>query len=200
VIHIYEADWSLLLKYFIAYTVHGAACRAQTVQPKQTGGRPGKCSAHTAALATITAETMCLKKLTEATIYNDAKACFDRIIENISNATLISKGLHPKIPHVHAKALSSANYYIKTKQGLHDVPNGHMRPEPFLGTGQVAADRMPRWSIQSDLRIRLYDAKAISNPIICPISKATLLEKIRAFVDDTNSLSLCKNPEELEEI
>jgi hypothetical protein len=200
VIHIYEADWNLLLKYFIAYKVHGAACRAQTVQPEQTGGRPGKCTAHTAALTTITAETICLQKVTGATIYNDAKACFDRIIENISNATLISEGLHPKIAKIHHETLSNAHYYIKTKQGLHDIPNGHMKPDHFLGSGQGAADSMPRWSIQSDLLIRLYNAKAISNPIICPISKAEMLEKIRAFVDDTNSLSLCKGPEELEKL
>jgi hypothetical protein len=200
VIHIYEADWNLLLKYFIAYKVHGAACQAGTVQPEQTGGRPGKCSAHTAALTTITTETICLQKLTGATIYNDAKACFDRIVENISNVTLLSEGLHPKIATLHAQTLSTANYIIKTKHGLHDIPNGHMRPEPFLGTGQGAADSMPRWSILSDLLIRLYNSKAISNPIICPISKKKLLEKIRAFVDDTNSLSLCKGPEELEQI
>jgi hypothetical protein len=200
VIHIYEADWNLLLKYFIAYKVHGEACRAQTVQPEQTGGRPGKCAANTAALTTITSETICLQKLTGATIYNDAKACFDRIIENVSNATLISEGLNPKIAVLHAQTLSTANYIIKTKQGLHDTPNGHMKPEPFLGTGQGAADSMPRWSIQSDLLIRLYNANAISDPIIIPISKAVLMEKIRAFVDDTNSLNLCKSPEELEQL
>jgi hypothetical protein len=175
VIHIYEADWNLLLKYFIAYKVHGAACRAQTIQPEQTGGRPGKSAAHTAALTTITAETITLQKLTGATIYNDAKACFDRIIENISNATLISEGLNPKIAELHANTLSKADYVIKTKQGIHDIPNGHLKPAPFFGTGQGAADSMPRWSIQSDLLIRLYNAKAISEPIICPISKALVL-------------------------
>jgi hypothetical protein len=77
VIHIYEADWNLLLKYYICYNVHVAACKAQTVQPEQTGGIPGKSSAHTAAITTITAETILLQIVPGATVYNDAKACFD---------------------------------------------------------------------------------------------------------------------------
>jgi hypothetical protein len=200
VIHIYEADWNLLLKYFICYKVHGAACKAQTVQPEQTGGRPGKSSAHTAAITTITSETILLQKLTGATIYNDAKACFDRIIENISNVTLMREGLHHKIATLHAQTLKHAQYFIKTKHGTHNQPNGHMQPEPFLGTGQGAADSMPRWSLLSDLLIRLYNANAISDPITCPISKMEIITKIRAFVDDTNSLSLCKNAEDLEHL
>ena len=191
---------NLLLKYFICYKVHGEACKAQTVQPEQTGGRPGKSSAHTAAITTITAETIQLQKLTGATIYNDAKACFDRIIENISNVTLMREGLHHKIAKLHAQTLTQAEYFIKTKHGTHDKPNGHMKPDPFLGTGQGAADSMPRWSILSDLLIRLYNAKAISESITCPISKIEIMNKIRAFVDDTNSLSLCKNAEELEHL
>jgi hypothetical protein len=42
-----------------------------------------------AALTTIIAETICLQRLTRVTIYNDAEASLDRIIENISNVTLI---------------------------------------------------------------------------------------------------------------
>jgi hypothetical protein len=132
VIHIYEADWNLILKYFVAYKLHGRACREHTVQEEQTGGRPGKCAAYSATTAAITSDIVCLQKLTGATLYNDAAACFDRIIENISNATLMSEGLNQSIAKLHAQTLAKATYHIKTSHGVAEDTNGHMRPEPFL--------------------------------------------------------------------
>jgi hypothetical protein len=64
-----------------------------------------------------------LTKKTGATLYNDAAACFDRIIENISNATLVSEGLNPSIAKLHAQTLEKASYHIKTKHGIAEKAN-----------------------------------------------------------------------------
>jgi hypothetical protein len=74
---------------------------------------------------------------------------FDRLIENISNVTLMREGLHHKIATLHSQTLKQAQYFIK-KHGRHNQPNGHMQPVPFLGTGKVAADSKPRRSLLSD--------------------------------------------------
>jgi hypothetical protein len=200
VIHIYEADWNLLLKYFIAYKLHGTACREKTVQEEQSGGRPGKCAAHSATTSVITTETVCLQKKIGATLYNDAAACFDRIIENISNATLMSEGLNPTIAKLHAQTLEKASYHIKTKYGVAETANGDMRPEPFYGTGQGAADSMPRWGILSDLIIRLYKKRAKSDRVKSPLSNTEILTIIKAYVDDTNSTMICKKIDDLIEM
>jgi hypothetical protein len=63
-----------------------------------------------------------------ATLYNDAAACFDRIIENISNATLIREGLSPKFAQLHSQTLTTAKYYIETSNGVSKTPNGHGLP------------------------------------------------------------------------
>jgi hypothetical protein len=187
VIHIYEADWNLLSKYFISHKLHGKACKQKTIRPEQSGGRPGRSAANAATNAKMTTEILCLQKLTGATLFNDAAACFDRIIENISNAVLLREGLNPKIAKLHSQTLTSARYYIKTKYGINNNPNGHMNPDPFLGTGQGAADSMPRWGLLSDLIIRIYTKLAESNIIVSPITKQKILSIIKAYVDDTYS-------------
>jgi hypothetical protein len=44
VIHIYEADWSLIQKYLVSYKINKSASSNQEVPIKQAGSRPG-CSA-----------------------------------------------------------------------------------------------------------------------------------------------------------
>lgn len=187
VIHLYEADWNLILKFFIAYKLNMVACREKTISTEQAGGRPGKNAADTATATVIMNEIILLQKLSGTLLYHDAKACFDRIIENISNASLLSEGINPKLVKLHANTLSKARYHIKTKYGVANTPNGHRCPDAFHGTGQGAADSMPRWGFLSDSAIKSYNQLAISEPIQRPFNQQhQLTTKIRAYVDDTN--------------
>jgi hypothetical protein len=199
VIHIYEADWNIIAKFFVSHKIHSVACKEGTTMCEQTGGRPGKSASHSATTAILTNDIVCLQKLTGARLYNDAAACFDRIIENISNATLLREGLHPKICKLHAQTLTSARYHIKTNNGISANPNGDGLPEPFLGTGQGAADSMPRWALLSDLIIRMYNAKAKSIKIHSPLSRTEVLTLIKAFVDDTHSTMIGKSIDQIKE-
>jgi hypothetical protein len=85
VIHIYEADWSLIHKFYIAHKLNHLASKEKTVPIEQAGGRPGRSAIELAASRVITYESIRLQRLQGAVLYNDAKACYDRIIENISN-------------------------------------------------------------------------------------------------------------------
>ena len=42
--------------------------------------------------------------------------------------------------------LQNVKYYTKTKLGIATRPNGHMKPDPFLGSGQGATDSPARWA------------------------------------------------------
>jgi hypothetical protein len=72
-----------------------------------------------------------------------------------------------------------------------------MKSDPFYGSGQGAADSMPRWSLLSDLIINLYNKRAKTNNIMSPISHHELISKIRSYVDDTNCLMTCNDIEDL---
>jgi hypothetical protein len=88
VIYIYEADWSLIQKYFVSYKINKGATSNQEVPIEQAGNRPG-CSAIEMGISKVlTYETIKNMRLNGGVVYNDAKACYDRIIENLSNIAL----------------------------------------------------------------------------------------------------------------
>jgi hypothetical protein len=107
VIHIYEADWNLILKYFIAHRLTHIACQSNTVSPKQAGGRRCRSASDMASKTIINHEICRLQQLQGAVIYNEAKACFDRIIENMSNLAYLREGFYPKIALLHAQTLQT---------------------------------------------------------------------------------------------
>jgi hypothetical protein len=190
VIHIYEADWNLILKYFISFTLTNKACYEKTTTDEQAGGRKDKCANDMATNTVMTHEICRLQKLSGAIMYNDAKACFDRIIENISNITCMREGLSPKIASLHAQTLQDIRYHIKTQHGCDESFNKHMYPDPFLGSGQGAGDSMTRWGFLSDAIIRAYNRQAQSFKLTTPISHLYMQTNIQAFVDDSHGLIL----------
>jgi hypothetical protein len=188
VIHIYEADWNIILKYFISFSLTSKACQENTVTPEQAGGRKGR-SANDMATNTILTHEICrIQQLQGAVIYNDAKSCFERIIENISNIACIREGLAPEIASLHAQTLQHMKYYINTQYGCGHSHNSHMKPDPFLGLEQGAGDSMARWGFISDALIWAYNKQAISARITAPISHQTITTNIQAFVDDSHGI------------
>jgi hypothetical protein len=163
------------------------------VAKEQAGGRVGRSSSDMATKTVITHEICNLQQLTGAVVYNDAKACFDRIIENMSNLACMREGLAPQLATLHSQTLQKMQYFIKTHHGCGKHYNCHMHPDPFLGSGQGAGDSMARWGFVSDALIRAYNKAAVSSPIVGPISKTLLTEKIQAFVDDSHGIIIKGN-------
>jgi hypothetical protein len=162
VIHIYEADWSLIHKYYIAYRLNQIATKEKTVPIEQAGGRPGRSSIELAASRVLTYESIRLQRLNGAVLYNDAKACYDRIIENLSNLTLLKEGLPPAIAKLHSQTYRHIIYYIKHRYGIGAEPHGHNSPKPLYGVGQVATDSHARWGFVCDPLLNIY--KKIATP------------------------------------
>ena len=83
-------------------------------------------------------------------MYNDAKACYDRIVENISNMSLLREGLPIEIAKLHSQTFHSIEYQIKHKQGIGSQSHKHNNPAPIYGVGQGSTDASARWSFLSD--------------------------------------------------
>jgi hypothetical protein len=118
VIHIYKADWSLIERYYVAYKLSKTASDQNTVTQEQAGARPGRSSVELATNRVLTYEIIRNQRLTGAVMYNDAKACCDRIIENASNLTLLREGIPIQIPKLHAQTFLKIEYHIKHKLGI----------------------------------------------------------------------------------
>jgi hypothetical protein len=162
----------------------------QRTSRRKTGS---KCQRRMATKTVITHEVCRLQRLEGAIIFNDAKACFDLVIECFSNITCMREGLPRTIAQLHSQTLATAKYYLKTSHGIAPKANGHMQPDPFLGTGQGAGDSMARWGFVSDAIIRTYNRQAKSEPIYSPISPVFSNEHIQAFVDDTHGTMISKS-------
>jgi hypothetical protein len=109
-----------------------------------------------AAKTILTHELCKIQKLNGAVINNDAKACFDRIIENMSNLACMREGLSPKIDAKHAQTFQQMRYYVKTKNGCGPEYNGHSSPELFHGSvsptlpdGTAQTYKTRCWTIKS---------------------------------------------------
>lgn len=118
-------------------------------------------------------------------MYNDAKASFDRIVENISNLTCLNAGAPIDVLDLHNNTLNSMQYIIKHKHGLSPLINGHMQPDPFYGVGQGAGDAGTRWGFISDMIIKAYNKKAHPAIIKSSITKIFSDNKVQKFVDDS---------------
>jgi hypothetical protein len=93
VLHLIEADWNLILKYFTGRKVLRAAVSENTVATEQAGGRPGRRSIDEVVQTLLNYETCHLQRLFGEVTYNDAKSCYDRIPESLANIAAIKEGL-----------------------------------------------------------------------------------------------------------
>jgi hypothetical protein len=161
---------------------------------EQAGGRPGRSSIELAINRVITYETIRLQRLTGAVMYNNAKACYDRVVECISNMALLREGLREGLPveiaKLHAKTFHQIEYYIKHRQGLGPTPHSHNRPELIYRVGQGSTDASARWGFLSDAIIRAFSDNATDATINSPICQKYTNNKIAGFVDDTTTLLL----------
>jgi hypothetical protein len=190
VIHIYEADWNIILKYYLTHKVLQTANYQQTLAPEQAGGRPGRRAIDEATKTVILYETCSLQRVTGGIMYNDAKACFDRIIENISNMSCMREGLPVAIAKLHHQTVSTIKYFIKHKWGIAPHPNGHNCPDPFYGVGQGSGDAGTRWGFISDCIIRAYNKQSHDAIITAPISGITANENVNYLLTTADYLLL----------
>jgi hypothetical protein len=112
-------------------------------------------------------------------MYNDAKACYDRIVKNVSNMSLLREGLPIEL---------AKEYQIKHKQGIGSQSHKHIHPSPIYGVGQGSTDASARWSFLSDALIRAFSEEAHDATIKSPMHTYTTNYKIAGFVDDTTTL------------
>jgi hypothetical protein len=190
VIHIFEADYNLLLKFFIAkQTLHHAIDKKITTD-EQAGGRPGR-QAIDEALRTIVNYEICrIQRLSGSIMYNDAKACFDRVVENLSNLSCYNAGAPVQILNLHHNTVNQMRYYIKHQRGIYSKANGHYHPDPFYGVGQGAGDSGTRWGFISDAIIKVYNKYAHDAIISSPITNIATNTKVQAFVDDSRLFAI----------
>ena len=116
VIHIYEADFNLILAVKWRQMLHKAN-NDNLIHEGQYGGRPG-CEAQ--SLTLLEELKYDLSYLTRRSLFNfdnDASSCYDRIIVPLASVINRKYGMHRSIVATHAKTLQEARFHLKTLLG-----------------------------------------------------------------------------------
>jgi hypothetical protein len=136
---------------------------------------------------------MGLQRLPGAILYNDAKACFERIIENISNLSLLQQGLPLPIAKLHAQTYQQIQYHMKHRLIIGDNHHSHNNPSPVYGAGQGASDAPARWCYLCDKIINIYKQHSTSAHINSPLSDLHTNQQIADFIDNITTLLIKHN-------
>jgi hypothetical protein len=137
----------------------------------------------------FTYETIRLQRLSGAVVYNNAKACYKSVIENLSNLALIKQGLPTEIAKPHSQMFHQINYFIEHKLGIGNTNHSHNKPKPGYGVGQGSTDAPARWGFVCDPLLEIYKQLVSDAFITSPLSTTTTNNKISGFVDDTTALT-----------
>jgi len=185
-IHLYEADYNLLLKWFSSQGFILTSKKAHCINESQGGGRPGRSAidlAITKVLSYKIAETLRLRVIV---VDNNATACFDRMLEAPNNLACLQHGADPRYIKLHAQTQKELKYYLKHKYGISAEYNSHSESHPWYGMGQGAGDSCNRWVIGSDSMADAYQEQAQGWIIPSPTPNETVTLKLKAFIDDVN--------------
>jgi hypothetical protein len=157
---------------------------------EQAGARPGRSAIEMGLHKVVVLKTVRLQRLYGGIIYNDAKACYARIIENISNIAFLQHGLPVNIAKLHSQTFRQITYTIKHKLGLSTTSHKHNHLEPVYGVGQWACDAPARWGFACGALINAYKQVANNAEIISSISRLKSNHKIAALVNDTMTMKI----------
>jgi hypothetical protein len=120
VIHIYEADFNMLLAVKWRQMLR-AADQKQLLHQGQYGGRPGCEAQSLPLLEELKYDISFMTRKSLVNFDNDATSCYDRIVVPLASLINRKYRLHGDIVAVHAKTLQSAGFKLKTAAGTSDT-------------------------------------------------------------------------------
>jgi hypothetical protein len=144
VIHLYEADYNLILAVKWRQLLR-FACDKGYINDNLFGSQPGKEALDCCFLRELEYEITRLTRKPIVHFDNDATSCYDRIPVFIANVISRKYGMDRRVCIVQGRTLAEAKYYLKTKLGISESYIQHCRAHPFFGNGQGAGDSPQKW-------------------------------------------------------
>ena len=135
VIHIYKADYNLLLAVKWREALHHAEDN-KLLNDGLYGSRPGRTAQDPVLLENLQNEIYRMSMKSGINFDLDATSCYDRIMVNVASICSRRVGMHKSIVFVNALTLERAQYYLKTNLGVSETSYTHCSELPIYGTGQ----------------------------------------------------------------
>ena len=185
VIHIYEADYNLVLGVKWRNALHLAE-DCKVLNDGQYGSRPNRNAMDPVFIEEMQCEiSRATRKPVVLTNY-DATACYDRIIPNLGMVVSQKYGVPAPVTLSNAATLEKAEYRISTELGLAPTGYTHTENQPIYGTGQGSANSPTIWCFLSSSLFDCYDQVAHSASYVSPASSDSVQLGMIGFVDDCN--------------
>jgi Reverse transcriptase (RNA-dependent DNA polymerase) len=189
VIHLFEADYNLLLKIMWARRAVWNANDTNSLNEGQAGSRPGK----KAIDVVIRKENKYLySRLTKTilgTIDHDAKSCFDRIICNLAMIVSLYFGIPKSFCELQGNTLLKTKFKLRTALGDSTETYTHTETTPIHGTGQGSCSSPALWLFTSSLLMDTLEQIAKGMEIYDVDGSIKIRELIEGFVDDASNVS-----------
>ena len=136
VLHLYEADYNMILKLLCYRKLSERAHLDKTLHEAQAISRPEKQRIDKVVLMEPKYLYSRLSRPALLTMDNDANACYDRIICNL--AMLISQyhGMPPNACAMQAATLKQTKFHLRTALGISKQHYKHSLEKPIYGSGQ----------------------------------------------------------------
>lgn len=185
VIHIYEADFNLVLGIKWRSAMHTAEVQGW-LNTGQFGSRKRRNAIDPVLVEELQYEISRATRRSVLLTNYDAASCYDRIIPNL--AALVSRkfGVHELVTKSNFITLRDTEYRVRTELGLAENGYRHCNEFPIYGTGQGSGNSPAIWCMLSSLLFDCYDDHSfpahyhdMTNSV-----KATL--GLLGFVDDCN--------------
>jgi hypothetical protein len=184
VIHIYEADFNLLLAVKWRQLMK-AADESGHLHDGQFGGRPGYEAQFLTLLEELKYDIAYASRRSLFQFDNDAMSCYDRII--LALASIISRkyGQHRQVVLVHAKTLEEARYRLRMALNLSATEYSHCMQFPLYGSGQGSGNSPCIWMCISSTLFEVHSTQAHGATFVSPDGTRSIRITMVGFVDDT---------------
>ena len=188
VIHLFEADYNLVIGLiFGRYMIH-RLCDNQLFHPSQWG-RPNRECEDVLMLKELTYQIANMSRTDIATFDNDASACYDRLVTRFALLCCRAHGVPEGPCRMTAEVLDNVIHKIKTAYGISEDFYINHPANPIHGVGQGSQDGPSLWGVSSSTSFRAADR--LSTGITCvnpthdiPKRAITHSRKLDGFIDD----------------
>ena len=190
VIHIYEADYNLVLglKWRVALYQSEAL---NNLNMGQYGSRPRRNAVDPVMIEELQLELSRITRRMFLQTNYDATACYDRIIPNLAVLASQKYGVHAKVAQSNARTLQAAKYKVRTELGISETSYSHCDDDPTYGTGQGAGNASMVWGFISCTLFDIYDKQATPATYQNPDRSNLITLAMIGFVDDNNGHVNC---------
>jgi Reverse transcriptase (RNA-dependent DNA polymerase) len=186
VIHLFEADYNLLLKIVWARKTMWNMNDNNRIHDGQAGSRPGSRAIDVVIQKEMKYLYATLTRSNMGTIDNDAKSCFDRILCNVAMVISGYYGVPLRFRSMQAENLQNAIFRLQTGLGDSTVTYQHSTTTPIHGTGQGSCASPAIWLMISSFFMEILADRANGMTMHNILGQEHITQWIEGFVDDTS--------------